>query len=106
MLTHLKNWLGMGGKRDRKTGATGPDHPPGANRQALSATRRAIESGTGAARRGADHRDKQGSGATDRVEVLQIAEEPDSKSGNSDGFDPYNTGSFDRSRSWERRFRD
>lgn len=106
MLTQLKSWLGMGGKRDRKTGATGPDHPPGANRQAHSATRRAIESGTGNAHGGADHRDKQSSGDTDRVEVLQILEEPNKKSGSSDGFDPYNTGSFDRSRNWERRFRD
>ena len=39
-------------------------------------------------------------------ETLKILDESLVGSTDDDGFDPYNTGGFDRSRNWDRRFRD
>lgn len=38
-------------------------------------------------------------------ETLTILDDSMIDSGEEPGFDPYNTGDFDRSRNWERRFR-
>ena len=38
--------------------------------------------------------------------ALKILDESLVGSTDDDGFDPYNTGGFDRSRNWDRRFRD
>lgn len=39
-------------------------------------------------------------------ETLKILDDSIIDSGEEEGFDPYNTGDFDRSRNWDRRFRD
>lgn len=39
-------------------------------------------------------------------ETLTILDDSMIDSGEEPGFDPYNTGDFDRSKNWERRFRD
>ncbi len=38
-------------------------------------------------------------------ETLKILDDSLLDSGEEEGFDPYNTGDFDRSRNWERRFK-
>jgi len=39
-------------------------------------------------------------------ETLKILDDSIIDSGEEEGFDPYNTGDFDRSKNWERRWRD
>jgi hypothetical protein len=39
-------------------------------------------------------------------ETLKILDDSIIESGEEEGFDPYNTGDFDRSKNWERRWRD
>lgn len=42
---------------------------------------------------------------TGEHEELSLVDGPDKGSGGFDGIDPYNTGQFDRSRNWDKRFR-
>lgn len=41
---------------------------------------------------------------TDKLETLSIVDDSMSGSGEETGFDPYNTGQFDRTKNWERHF--
>jgi hypothetical protein len=110
MLTQLKNWLGLGksgedsAPRDFSGYHTDPTH------RARSASAGASRPGPGAAgsieRRKGERRHQQSGGDTDRMPILSILDDPGPPGGSTDGFDPYNTGDFDRSRNWERRFRD
>jgi hypothetical protein len=111
MLTQLKNWLGIGKAGDDNTPLDLSGYHPDPVRRATSATsgaRRPTPGGNGSIeRRKGERRRQQSGGDTDRVPTLSILDDPSPLGGGStDGFDPYNTGDFDRSRNWERRFRD
>ena len=111
MLTQLKNWLGIGktGNESARVDASG--YQPGTVRRTAPATPQTRGSAGGPASRGerrqGDRRRQQTAGDTDRVPTLSLLDDDAGpESGSAAGFDPYNTGDFDRSRNWERRFRD
>jgi hypothetical protein len=110
MLTQLKNWLGLGKTGDDSAPLDFSGYHPDPTRRAKSAAGGTRRPGPGAAgnieRRKGDRRRQQSGGDTDRVPALSILDDPSPLGGGKDGFDPYNTGDFDRSRNWERRFRD
>ena len=110
MLTHLKNWLGLGKTGDASARADAPGYSPGTRRRAGQVTPQTRGSLPGSAsrveRRQADRRSQQTGSDTDRLPTLSLLDDAGPQSGSSAGFDPYNTGDFDRSRNWERRFRD
>ncbi len=50
-------------------------------------------------------RNKRTGNETGTLEKLSILGEPDTNSTDEEGIDPYNTGQFDRSKHWDKRFR-
>ena len=99
MLKRLLNWLGLGETPD--TGAAmhapGPESHPEPDAVETLAPPAAAE--------GALIRNKYLREDTGTHETLKILDDSIIDSGEEEGFDPYNTGDFDRSRNWDRRFR-
>ena len=114
MLTRLLNWLGRG----ETPGSGTPSRQAGAKRSSRRAAAVRIQQ---------DSRPQTADGLapappaptesplirnkylredTGTHETLKILDDSIIESGEEEGFDPYNTGDFDRSRNWERRFRD
>lgn len=114
MLKLIKNWLGKGkvaGRGDalRKTGAHRPAATPRPNHQTQAGARRrdAVKpAGPAPLQQAPVIRNKFVREDTGTHETLKILDDSIIDSGEKEGFDPYNTGDFDRSRNWERRFRD
>jgi hypothetical protein len=94
MLKNLKRWLGLDrdSRAEPPAGANGARRPPPRSKGAGT--------GKGATRPGAQPQKAAGKkkrGAMDLLDNPRLSlERPD------EGFDPYNTGAFNRSQSWER----
>ena len=99
MLKRLLNWLGVGETPD--TGATTPAPGPSPHQEPDPvetfvppvATDRSLI------------RNKYLREDTGTHETLKILDDSIIDSGEEEGFDPYNTGDFDRPQNWQRRFR-
>lgn len=100
MLTRILKWLGLGKTRPTDTATRRPR--PGTRREPKRDGAFAPQD----AARPSRNRTKYFREDTGTHETLKILDDSIVESADQDGFDPYNTGDFDRSRNWERRFRD
>lgn len=114
MLKRVINWLGLGDTTPRNSGSTKPaahssPHPadPAPVRQPNRPhPSEQVASPPPPAPANRLIRNKFLREDTGTHETLKILDDSIIDSGEEEGFDPYNTGDFDRSRNWERRFRD
>ncbi len=99
MLKRLLNWLGVG--ETPETGAAAPAPGPLPRPEPDHAETFSPP----VAQEGSLIRNKYLREDTGTHETLKILDDSIIDSGEEEGFDPYNTGDFDRSRNWDRRFR-
>ena len=103
MLTRIFNWLGIGKEPIARSApdTRAPEPKPAASPESSQGeTFSPPVAGEASLIRNKYLREDTGT-----HETLKILDDSLIDSGEEEGFDPYNTGDFDRSQNWQRRFR-